>query len=506
MSLQVEKHPDVYRREKEREGPLPVKTKVFYAFGEMPGAYMNLAIGSFLLIYYSVVLGASAAAISLVLGVALFLDAICDPLVGALSDQVKSRLGRRHPMMYAASIPMGVFICLLFTPPQGLSATSLIVWLAFFLIMTRVTFTFFSVPWSALIAEFSDDYEQRTVIASYRTLIGPLLGGISSTLILTFIFIGTPDIPKGQENLENYNFFGPLIGSLMTGWALLSTHFTRSEIPYLYQTRSTSSAGLAWMLSSIWLALKSRNYRILLVSMLVYFGVLGTLSQFDMFVNTYFWDLTAAQLGTLALFAIPSPFLFFAAAGALQRKFQKNQILFAAIFLNMVLSLAAISFRLGGLFPSNESPLFIPLLGLFVTVQTFLSIAGATTVFSMTADLAEEQEIRFGVRQEAVLASGIAFSTKAIGSLGVVVAGFLLEFFIKFPAGEAGTKIADDILFRLAITDAIIVNSLLLIPAFLISRYNLSRESLAKMQSELRLKRARDESSSNPSRVSNDVD
>ena len=61
MSLQVEKHADVYRREKEREGPLPVKTKVFYAFGEMPGAYMNLAIGSFLLIYYSVVLGASAA-------------------------------------------------------------------------------------------------------------------------------------------------------------------------------------------------------------------------------------------------------------------------------------------------------------------------------------------------------------------------------------------------------------------------------------------------------------
>ena len=165
MSLQVENHPDVYRREKEREGLLSVKTKVFYAFGEMPGAYMNLAIGSFLLIYYSVVLGASAAAVSLVLGVALFLDAICDPLVGALSDQVKSRLGRRHPMMYAASIPMGVFICLLFTPPQGLSATSLIVWLAFFLIMTRITFTFFSVPWSALIAEFSDDYEQRTVIA-----------------------------------------------------------------------------------------------------------------------------------------------------------------------------------------------------------------------------------------------------------------------------------------------------------------------------------------------------
>ena len=99
MNAQTEKNSDRFSREKEREGPLSIKTKDFYAFGEMPGAYMNLAIGSFLLIYYSVVLGASAAAISLVLGVALFLDEICDPLVGAFSDQVKSRIGRRHPMM-----------------------------------------------------------------------------------------------------------------------------------------------------------------------------------------------------------------------------------------------------------------------------------------------------------------------------------------------------------------------------------------------------------------------
>ena len=64
MNTQTGKNSDGFYREKEREGPLSIKTKVFYAFGEMPGAYMNLAIGMFALIYYSVVLGVSASTVA----------------------------------------------------------------------------------------------------------------------------------------------------------------------------------------------------------------------------------------------------------------------------------------------------------------------------------------------------------------------------------------------------------------------------------------------------------
>ena len=157
----MSQNPDVvvgYQRKLERSGPVSLQTKVFYASGELPGAYMNLAIGSFLLLYYNQILGASAAQISAALGIALLLDAISDPLVGAFSDQVKSRLGRRHPLMYLAALPMGIFAGLLFSPPQELSGALLMVWLFVFLVLTRLTFTVFSVPWSALIAELSEDY------------------------------------------------------------------------------------------------------------------------------------------------------------------------------------------------------------------------------------------------------------------------------------------------------------------------------------------------------------
>ena len=113
----------------------------------------------------------------------------------------------------------------------------------------------------------------------------------------------------------------------------------------------------------------------------------------------------------------------------------------------------------------------------------------------MIADLVDDQELKTGLCQEGVFAAGVAFSTKAVGSLGVIVGGFLLEFFIRFPAGQGQSEISEDVLFRLAITDAIIVNSLLLIPAYLISKYTLTRANFAGVQSALHENRERAERS-----------
>ena len=482
-----------YSRELERVGPVSVRTKLFYAAGEGPGAYMNLAIGGLLLLYYNQILGANAAHVSTALGLALLLDAVSDPLVGAFSDRLKFKLGRRHPLMYVASVPMGVFISLLFSPPSELEGTMLIAWLLVFLVLTRLTFTVFSVPWSALIAELSEDYGERTVIASYRILLGSLLTAVSAFSIYTFWFAGSEQFPQGQLNPLNYEFFGPLIGVLMTSWALVSTHFTKREIPYLLVPDQKPSTSFSEIFTLIYSALRSRNYRIVLISILIFFGILGTLGQFDMYVNTYFWKLTGEQMGIIGLFTIIAPVLAFSLASPIQARFQKQHILSFVLLGQMILSMAVVLFRLGGIFPVNESAFFLPLLGGFSIAGTFLSAVGAMIIFSMIADLADEQEYTYGTRQEGVLASGIAFSTKAVSSLGVVIAGFLLQYFVGFPAGSVGgaggqasADIDPDVLFRLVITDAVIVNSLILIPAFLIRKYSLSSDQVRNMQNELR--------------------
>src|SRR4029453_19413708 len=98
-----------YARAKTRSGLLPLSTKFYQGIGALPDTFKNFAFSTFLLFYYNQVLGIRAMLASVAIMVALTTHALTDPIVGSFSDNLRSRLGRRHPLMYAASLPLGVF-------------------------------------------------------------------------------------------------------------------------------------------------------------------------------------------------------------------------------------------------------------------------------------------------------------------------------------------------------------------------------------------------------------
>ena len=476
-------------RESQRTGRLPLKTKIIYALGEMPGSHMNSAIGTLLALYYNQILGVSASIIAIAMGLALFLDAVSDPVVGTYSDNLKTNLGRRHPLMYAAALPLGIFMALLFSPPAGLGEEALVAWLTTFLILARLTFTLFSVPWSAMTSELTDSYSERSVVVSWRQIVGHSLGALYGFLIFTFIFSESDAFPQGQLNPENYTLFAPLLGTLITTWCLITTHFTRDQIQYSYQRTDSQSFGLLVLFTSLRSALTNRNFALLLCASLIAFGVFGVLGFFDIYVNTYFWELKAKDFGIIALFVWIGPLIAVLLVMNFQAHFEKHHGLVFALAGGMIMSMVGVTARLSGLFPEYESPFFLPAITCIATMNLFFAVLTAIMFISMIADLVDDQELKTGQRQEGVFAAGVAFSTKAVGSLGVIVGGFLLEFFIQFPAGQGQTEISEDVLFRLAITDAIVVNSLLLIPTFLISKYTLTRSNFAAVQAALEERR-----------------
>ena len=479
-----------FLRERKRLGKVPLKTKIIYALGELPGSHMNSAIGTLLALYYNQILGVSASTIAIGMGVALFIDAISDPLVGSYSDNLQTKLGRRHPLMYAAAAPLGIFMTLLFAPPAGLSDSALIIWLFVFLILARLTFTFFSVPWSAMTAELTDSYAERSEIVGWRQIISFGLGSFYGFMIFTYIFGASESFPQGQLNPENYRFFAPLLGILITSWCLITTHFTRDQIQYFYQSQNDRRFGLVVLLGSIGAALKNKNFLLLLSGSLINFGVLGVLSFFDIYVTTYFWSLSGEDMGVIAAFSLIGPVVAVLLVMNFQGHFEKHHALAVALVGLMIMSMVGVLARLSGLFPEYASPLFLPLITTIASMNAFFYALSAIMFISMIADLVDDNELKTGMRQEGVFAAGVAFSTKAVGSLGVIVGGFLLEFFIGFPAGQVQTEISEDVLFRLAITDAIVVNSLLLIPAYLISKYTLTRDNFSAVQKALHDARA----------------
>ena len=144
-----------YGRERVRQGPVPLSTKFYQGVGALPDTYKNFAFGTFLLFYYNQVLGMPAVLASAAIMTALVIDAVIDPIVGSWSDSLRTRLGRRHPLMYAAALPLGVSLFLVFSPPVGLSDTGNFAWLLAFAVATRVSMAFYVVPWNALFKSWS---------------------------------------------------------------------------------------------------------------------------------------------------------------------------------------------------------------------------------------------------------------------------------------------------------------------------------------------------------------
>lgn len=474
-----------YHREKKRQGKVPVSTKIFQGIGGLANSHKDFAFNSFLLLYYSQILGVPASTASLILALCLFADAITDPLVGAYSDNFKSRLGRRHPFMYAAAVPLGLFLFLLFTPPTDAPQLTLVLWLFGFTLATRTAFTFFIMPWHALAAEFSDDYVERTSIITYRYMVGWIGGVIFSFSMYTYVFTSSPEYPAGQLDPGNYPLFAMITGGLVTLWCLLTTHLTRREVPYLLQpVNETPGFNLTDLFRQVVLALGSPNFRLIFLSVLLFAGIAGIGGVFDMYMNTYFWEFKPADLRWFAT-AILGAIMAFIFVPILQQRYQKQSILVTVLTATMVLAILKVAFRFADIWPDNGDPMLLVALVIHGWVMAFLLTTAGIMFGSMVADLVDEQEHRVQRRQEGVFTSAIGFSSKATSSLGLIIGGLLLDFVINFPRGTQPGEVADVVLFRLALTDGVAVPICYFLPIWMLSRYTLTRSRLSVIQSEL---------------------
>jgi glycoside/pentoside/hexuronide:cation symporter, GPH family len=131
-----------------------LSTKLFYGFGSVAFGVKDQGFSTFLLFFYNQVLGAPPETVGRAIAIALFFDAFADPIVGQISDNLRSRWGRRHPLMYASAIPVAVAYFFLWNPPH-LARAALFFYLAGIIIVVRTFITTYEIPSSALVAELT---------------------------------------------------------------------------------------------------------------------------------------------------------------------------------------------------------------------------------------------------------------------------------------------------------------------------------------------------------------
>ena len=177
-----------------------LSTKIYYGFGSVAYGVKDNGFAYFLLLYYNQVLGLPATWVGAAILTALVVDAMSDPVVGYASDNLHSRLGRRHPFMYASVLPVAVSFYALWNPPRGLEPGALLAWLVVVAILVRTFITLYEIPSSSLVAELTQDYDERTSFLGFRYFFG-WWGGLGMALIAYLLLLRpTPEHPVGQLN------------------------------------------------------------------------------------------------------------------------------------------------------------------------------------------------------------------------------------------------------------------------------------------------------------------
>ncbi len=129
--------------------------------------YGNSGVKSLAIPVYQMVLGVNPAVLGFVLAIPRFWDALTDPVVGIVSDNLHSRFGRRKPIIILGACLQAIAFGLIWMVPRRLGPVSTIVYLTATLLLFYTCFSIFSVPLMSLTYEMTPDYQERTRVSAF---------------------------------------------------------------------------------------------------------------------------------------------------------------------------------------------------------------------------------------------------------------------------------------------------------------------------------------------------
>jgi len=194
-----------------KQGPLSFWTKLAYGTGDWSLASFGTLRQVFYAIFLTDVVGLEPRLASFAALIGIIWDAVNDPIVGTISDRVRSRWGRRRPFLLIFSIPFGLsFVALWWAPPfQNQYLLAATVCLTFMLSDTLQTLV--SIPFYSLTPELTSDYDERTSLSGYRmffNLLASLATAVAAPAIVDAALAG------GATQQQGYFIVSALFGGL----------------------------------------------------------------------------------------------------------------------------------------------------------------------------------------------------------------------------------------------------------------------------------------------------
>ena len=407
----------------------PERNPLFWYYGSASIAFgiKNNAFSYLLLPFTTQVLGMPGYVAASALGVAMLWDAVSDLVLGHWSDKTSSRLGRRHPFMYAALILLPLSFWGMFNPVIELTEELQFWYVLVFAIMIRTATTLVEVPSAAQLPELESQYERRSRWLSIRHAFG-WMGGNGLHTINFFLWVGH----YGMSVHTGYAIYAWVGATLIAISILISSLGTQRYFSALPRPAKSAHGANVWGVlvhatSELVQSLSNKNFAVLFFNGLLTGIAGGMLAALYLYNTNYFFGFSGAQIAMTGVFVLASPLISMITIPLLSKHFSKRQIAILAISCFIVLTPFPYVMFLVGMWPTMGSWTSLFLYSLFIVIEVVCLIINGVMLDSMMADVVEDSEIDTSRRSEGLFYATRGFAAKAFSAGGIFLAGIIVS-------------------------------------------------------------------------------
>ncbi len=448
---------------------LPWYTKMAFGAGDLGPAIVTAISGFFLLNFLINVAGLDPGPAGTLLLVVKIWDSINDPIVGWLTDKTKSGMGRRRPWILYGAIPFGVMFFLHWVVPPISEGMKFWYYLVIALLLDTA-FTVVNVPYTALTAELSLDYDERTSLNSFRFSFS-ILGGVFSAFIHSQIIGAFKNDPYAGYALS------------VAIWAVVSV---AGFLAVFFGIRERGTAAHnadegPGFFEGLRIAFSNRAF--ILVTIIYLFSWLTIqFVQNNLFIYARDWiGIEASLFGFLLLAIQVSSFVWVLIWARVSERIGKKNVYYlgGTIFMAVLLGLFFIQ-------PGQIALVFV----LGVTAGAGLSV-GYLVPWSMLPDVIELDELQTGQRREGVFYGFFVLLQKFGLSLGLFISGWVLDIvgYIKSVPGQPDPVQPENVLLALRILVGPAGAAILLLSFVAVYLYPITKARHAEIKAELEKKK-----------------
>jgi len=471
---------DTFERPEDR---VPLREKLAYAAGgpvDILGVWVLVSIAYQV---FNMELKLPPTYVAIILMSLRLWDGVLDPIMGWISDNTRTKWGRRRPYIFIGAILAGLTYPLIWWFPMDLSHEGILFWVIGFGIIFYTFFTIWAIPYQSMLMEMTPDYNERTRVAairSYFQTFAGLFNGWVWWLSMLPIFFIVKDGVEVASPVNGMRYISIGIGIVIIILGVIPALFLKERY---YEKDFVKKQEKINFFKGIGETFSNKPFIILCLITIFFLMGQAIFDGYGRYVGTYYvlggdWGKGAVFAGYGTFIYTAFSLMFIPVFSHLSEKIGKKKVL------ALSMTIALISYATTWWTFTPENPWWM----LSNTVLIGAGYAGLWLMLpSMQADVIDYDELKTGERREGSFSSIYSWILKFSFMVGFLISGPLLEM-TGFDA-TLDSKQPEEVYTYMRIGFLVIPVLALTIAILLLKRFPITAEKAMEIRKELEKRR-----------------